>query len=837
MEPFDLRKWAGFEKAGGDLKAPAIIHDVAIDSRRVHHPSTLFAALPGINTDGHLFVERAATNGAIYALVNKDFPPLPSSTITLLRVASPLHALQEISAAYRKDLPCQIIAVTGSYGKTMVKDLLFKLLKTTFRCAASPESFNSQLGVPLSLFTLTSRDEIAVIEAAISEPGEIDRLREILKPDIVILTPVGKKYPTLKEFPEILSEFIKLCHTPSLKWALIPNYPPFQHLSNDPSYLFWNKPSSDLPYASKLSTNPHLTIPYQILFPDGFSYQSLITSGFYYFIDLINMTVKAAWKLGVSREKIGEVLNDYIVEPMRTELWKSPLGVTFVNDTYSQDPLSVEKGLRFLEQTTGQGRKIFLFGGLRGHHSHEDYKQTGLKIAQKNLDKLFLIGPHPFNPLIDQMQTASPRTAIIKTPTFREALERLKFSIQPTDNVLVKGEKKESMEMLTHHFHESLCTNLCFINLAAIEFNLKSLRSAHAPGTRLMVMVKALAYGTDDFRMSKFLQTCGIDIVGVSYVDEGVSLKRQHVSQSIFVLNAALYEVPKVVKWGLEVGVDNEEIITALDAEGSLQGKIIKTHLHVDTGMSRFGCRVEEALRLALLISKKPHLKLEGIMTHFPSADDPEEDAFTLEQVQKLRGVIKEIESHGLQIPWKHAANSAAAARLSLTDFNMARVGLAAYGLYASESVKKALELKQAISLQSKIAGINLCKQGDSVSYGRSYKVEKPFQRIAVLPIGYFDGLHRQYSGKGHVMIRGQKAPMVGKICMDFMMVDVTDIPQAEPGDPVLIFGEDEYRNFLPPEELAEKGSSIVHELITCLGPRIQRIFIYEEAQGVTNGS
>jgi alanine racemase len=247
--------------------------------------------------------------------------------------------------------------------------------------------------------------------------------------------------------------------------------------------------------------------------------------------------------------------------------------------------------------------------------------------------------------------------------------------------------------------------------------------------------------------------------------------------------------------------------------------------------MSRFGCRPENALHICQRILKCPMLALEGIMTHFACADDPSQDAFTRSQAQRLQDVIDLLASHGISPTWRHASNSAGAIRFDFPQFNMVRIGLAVYGLHSSQATREAMELRLALSLISHIVGINNCKLGDTISYGRSYSVQRNEQKIAVLPMGYFDGLHRNYSGKGVVIIRGQKAPMVGKICMDFMMIDVTNIPNAAAGDPVLIFGEDEYGFYLSPEDLATSGDSIVHELITCLGPRIQRIFVYEEAR------
>lgn len=457
-------------------------------------------------------------------------------------------------------------------------------------------------------------------------------------------------------------------------------------------------------------------------------------------------------------------------------------------------------------------------------------RRIGQAVSRGGIDCLIVYGKQNYSALIKEVDKNCPLTQIFQTENFKEALEKYKEELHTDDAVLIKGARKESLDEVIEMFQDSVSTNQCIVNLAAIQENIGSIRNKLPHNTRVMVMVKAMAYGTDDIRIAKFLSTCGIDILGVSYVDEGVALRRGGVTQAIFVINAASYETAKIVKWELEVGVGDERMILALDEEARKYNKVLKVHLHVDTGMSRFGCRPEDAVELTRIIDRASGLKLEGIMTHFACADNPAEDNFTLYQARQLEEIISGLKKEGIDPPWKHAANSSAAIRFNFPAFNMVRLGLAVYGLASSPATRSTLDLRLAVSLMSRIVGINRCKTGDTISYGRGYTVQRDEQRIAVLPIGYFDGLHRNYSGKGFVMIRGQKAPMVGKICMDFMMVDVTDISYAQVGDPVLVFGEDEYGNYLSPEDLALKGDSIVYELITCLGPRIQRLFVYEEA-------
>lgn len=372
----------------------------------------------------------------------------------------------------------------------------------------------------------------------------------------------------------------------------------------------------------------------------------------------------------------------------------------------------------------------------------------------------------------------------------------------------------------------SVNNNQCLIDLNAIASNIKAIRTRLPSNTRIMVIVKAMGYGTGGIRLSQFLAQQGIDILGVAHVEEGIALRKAQILQDIFVLNAAPYEAAHVLEWNLETGVGDVKMIQALAEAASKQKKQIKIHLHIDTGMGRFGCRPENALALAKLIHGCPFVSLEGIFTHFTSADEASEDHFTKQQSSILEKIAKEIESEGITIPWKHAANSSAAIRFHFPYHNMVRIGLAIYGLHLSESTKQAMHLQPALTLTSRISSIMDCKEGDTVSYGRSYKVTKKEMRVAVLPIGYFDGLHRHYSGKHHVIIHGKRCPMIGRICMDFMMVDVTDVPQAEIGDSVLLFGKDAHGNYLAAEDFASSGNTIIHEFITCLGPRIQRVFI-----------
>lgn len=823
MQKLDLKHWAGFTQAGGNLSSHTEIDQIEIDSRRIHSKQSLFIALPGKTTDGHHHVEAAASLGARYAIVEKNWNlSFHHPYMQLLRVDNPIRAFQEITALHRQRLPTTVVGITGSFGKTLLKDLLHKLLATHRQVFASPESYNSQIGVPLSLLQIKPEDEIALIEAGISLPGEMDNLVQMIQPNCSILTNVGKAHlETLGSLEVTQQEKCKLLQSKSNSlWKILPKEVNPQ-LNSSANTYFWNSPNPLLPHASFLSSTDQRKL-YSICFPNGAVFKENLQVDNPYLLDLINIAIKAAWLFKVPQESIIKVLQTYHFEPLQTEIWKSPTDITFINDGYCSDPNSLEKGLAQLN--TKHGKTFFLFGGLRETRLENSNLHIAKSLSRKKIDHLLLYGKQNLE-LVNFIKELSPTTHISICQDFEDAIHNLKKMLKPHDAVLIKGPQKERLDLILHHFNDSVCNNQCVVNFRCIKNNLDMLKKRQ-PSTRLMIMVKASAYGTDDLRMAQFLSHYGIDILGVSYVEEGVALRRSGFNQSIFAINIAVYEASKVVEYNLEAGVSSQASIKALALEASKHSKKLKVHLHVDTGMNRFGCRTSEALELAKLIHDSPSLEFEGIMTHFATADNPQDDEFTFSQIAKFDAVISELEGHGIYPRWRHAANSSALIRFNLPQYNMARVGLALYGLYTSEACQESLKLNLALNLTSRVVGINHCQKGETISYGRHYTVERNEQKIAVLPIGYFDGLHRNYSGQGHVMIRGCKVPMVGKICMDFMMVDVTDIPGVQEGDSALIFGYDECGNYLSPETLAGQGNSIVHELITCLGPRIERIYI-----------
>ncbi len=829
MESFDLRQWSGFAAAGGDTSCAAVIDQIVIDSRRLSSANGLFVALPGISCDGHNFVCQAANKGARYALVHKGWHPHAPCDIKLLHVDNPLASLQQIAASYRNQRKATVVAITGSLGKTMLKDLLFLIATGHCRAVASPESFNSQIGVAISLLSIAKEHQIAIIEAGISQPGEMAALATMIAPDHVIVTNIAEQHlASLQNLTTIAREKLSLAaQLPPHGWLLAPDVPTVRALDFSKQPVYWNIASPELPHAHVAHQQAPDAVGYTLTFPDGRIYNGRLPHSAHHHVELITIAAKAAHLLSIPADRVIQALQDYRFETTRTEVWHSSKGATLINSPYSADPQSVDIALRRLDESPPNSRKIFVFGGLRSGNSPNSHRRIGEAIRNSAVDALVLFGNEDFTPLIDSLKAKSA-LPIDCYGTLGQALQEISRSSKPDDCILLKGPRKPSLHEAVEAFGEDIAPNICTINLEAVRFNLENIRQCLPSGMRIMAVVKALAYGTADVRMAKFLRLCGVDILGVAFLDEGINLKRAGVSQAVFALNALPSEASKAVKWDIEVGVSEPTLVTALAEEAHKQDRPVKVHLHIDTGMGRFGCRPENALSLAQHIRSYPMLKLEGVMTHFTSAENPAEDAFTQHQYHSFQKVISTLEADGFSIPWCHAANSAASIRHHLPGCNMARVGLAIYGLHGSPATRQAIDLKLAVSLTSRIVGINHIYKGETLGYGRSYRAKRDHEVIAILPLGYFDGLHRQYSGKGHVLIRGQRAPMIGNICMDYMMIDVTDLAQANIGDDVLIFGHDALGHFLAPEDLANSIDSIAHQLVSCLGPRVKRLFIYE---------
>lgn len=430
MELFDLSKW--------NSEYCSQIDQVAIDSRWIGVSKALFVALKGAHVDGHYFVEQAIKKGALYCLVKKE-AQLSAQEERLIRVDDPLRALQQISALYRRERKAKVVAICGSCGKTMLKDLLFHLVGKTSVCA-SPGSFNSQLGVALSLLQIQNSDTLALIEAGISESGEMLQLGRMIQPDHVIITNTGKTRLGTYQKGEILSEEIAkiLEFVPQGNWCLVP-----KELAGKPEYYCWQEHDAHFPKVTRI---PSLGT-YEIHFPSGFSLQKTFSENFSYLEELLSIAISASFLLGIKEEQIAKGLLDYTPEPMRTEVWKSTEGITYINDTYAAEPMSCDVALKQFEilddfSNKTAGRKIFLFDGLRKHTSCEiDAAKLAHSMASHRIELAILAK----NELSEEIQThlamQHPNTKVLLYDELHQGIDLVKKHAEPLDVVLIKGKK------------------------------------------------------------------------------------------------------------------------------------------------------------------------------------------------------------------------------------------------------------------------------------------------------------------------------------------------------------------------------------------------------------
>jgi alanine racemase/UDP-N-acetylmuramoyl-tripeptide--D-alanyl-D-alanine ligase len=812
------------------------VSGASIDSRRVPRES-LFFPLRGSQFDGHQFVADAAAAGAVGAVVSRNWYEGHSvwgSRIPLIVVDDPLAALQRVAQWWRSELQGKALAVTGSNGKTIVKDVLIRLLSSTYSSSGSPDSFNSQIGVPLSVIRTARQVEYAVFEAGISGPGDMKSLQAILKPDFGILTNIGFAHiASFGSRDAIAGEKTDLFSgIPESGWILAPSDVLVldRHLSSLACRIYrFGQPSDDLPFIEHYQFVDDGT-RLAMRFPGGDSVTVNVSTPSREIVSDVEIAAGAAYLLGVSADSIAGALTDYTPSGTRMEIWRSPAGFTLINDTCSSDPLSVKSALKTLASLKQEGgRKIFVFGGMRelGTHEVEEHAGVGLLAAQSSIDTLVLVGQNIASATARAFIEASPASRIVRCSNPEEVKNTLLPGLQWGDTVLVKGPRNMGIAGVAREIMEAMAPSRLIVDLQAVGENITRFKRLVGPRTRILAMVKALAYGSEATRLSIELQRMGVDCFGVASSDEGGALRRSGVDIPVLVMMWTPEEAEKVVRHNLTPVISSFENIDALVAAAREQGKVLDVHIEVDTGMGRLGVAPDLAPDLARQISATASLRLTGMMTHFACADDPSQDPFTNEQISRFRTTVAEVEKAGFTGLLLHACATAAAVRFPAARFDMVRIGVGMYGIYPSDAVAEGIDLELAVSLVSRVAEVRLFRKGDRIGYGSTFVVPKDNFRVGVVPMGYHDGIPLALSNCGSVLVNGKAAPIIGRISMDSMMIDLSGVPDAQPRADVLIYGRHGGYT-VRPEAVAATSNTIPYELLARLGPRVQRIFIRE---------
>lgn len=808
-----------------------LIENLTTDTRLPLGRNAVFLALRGRHYHGARFVEEARSKGAKAAIVDEEVSPALGG-IALIRVGDSTRALQALAHANRRELKLPILAISGSNGKTILKDFLATILNRDRVVFASPGSFNSQVGVAFSLLRLRPGPELAIIEAGISQKGEMTHLARMIQPDFGILTNIGMAHfegfgsrETIMEEKLIL--FQELGRT---GWLLLPPDPlltaEIRSGFSCPVNLFNHDPC--LPRIQAVgSLGPGRSV-LKILFPEDLvlDLRLHIDYSWSQVFETLAAGLCAAYRLGLTPQEIVAAATAFEPPLNRIEIWKSRSGAVVVNDSYSSDPVSTLSCLNVLDHYQNR-RKVFIFGGMKklGRKSAYEHRIVGESAVRKRVDVLITVGDlaRETTAYLRQYRPAAEIYEIDTLPNLIDFVERFSTG---NDVIVVKGPRELRLEQISKRLKTKLTQTAYYINLSKIKENLFAFREFIPSGCGVMVMLKAFAYGMDAVQIARFLQP-HVDYFGVAYVKEAVALRGSGIHRPILVQMVLPEDFEEVIKLSLQPVLYDREIAASLACRARELGRKVAVHIKVDTGLGRFGVFPHEVGELAEFVHGLEGLEIAGLMTHLSSASNPREDEYTKTQIRLFRDCGDDLKKRGINPPLIHAANTSGCMRFPEAHFDMIRLGLGIYGINPVPIAIGNPALQCPIALVSKIGGIRTLPRGHPISYGKQFFTERE-SRIALLPIGYHDGLSSRLSKVGYVKIRGRKAPIVGAICMDFTMVDVTDIPAAVVGDPALIFGS--WRGeAIPVEEVAELAQISAHNLLCRLSDRIQRIYILED--------
>ena len=794
--------------------------ELSVDSRRLSFPdSTLFFAIETGTNDGHKYVNDAYRMGVRCFVVSHDIPGMERlSDAVFLRVPDTLSALQRLAAYHRDRFRFPVVGITGSNGKSVVKEFLYHLLCGKYNIIRSPKSYNSQIGVPLSVWNMDASYNLAIFEAGISMPGEMERLERIVRPDIGVLTNIGaahqENFPSMKEkaleklklFRD--SSFIVYCADDRIADEAV------RSAALTARKVTWSRENPDATVFVSGITKKEFSTSFIIRYDGRESRCEIPFTDDASLADVLHC-ICTAYCLAPSL--LDGMLPFSTLEPvaMRLEVKQGRNGTLIINDTYNSDINSLAIALDFLSgRKGGSGCKTTLILSdilQSGCPSDVLYRQVAGIVEAKSVDNIIGVGP--------ELSAHSDFFGIDKA--FYRSTEELLADFRASDFsgrlVLVKGSRSFHFERITERLEQKAHETVMEVSLGAIVHNFNRYKSRLRPDTKMICMVKASAYGAGAVEVSRTLQEHRCDALAVAVADEGVELRNEGISIPIMVMNPEMNCLNLLYDHALEPEIYSFRLLEAFIREGKSRGAVsFPIHIKIDTGMHRLGFAPEDVPALCALLEGQETVKVKSVFSHLAGSDTPSLDDFTMLQISRFKEAAETIEhSAGCRV-LKHILNSAGIERFPEYQMDMVRLGIGLYGI----SMCGDTGLRNVSTLKTTILQIRDVHAGDSIGYGRKTFVDRD-SRIAVIPIGYADGLDRHLGNRAaRVSVNGRLAPIVGNICMDACMVDVTGI-NAEEGDTVVIFGDD-----LPVSRLSEAIGTIPYEILTSPSQRVQRIYL-----------
>lgn len=792
----------------------AVIDAISIDSRSLQNgENTMFFAISGPNNDGHTYINELIDKGVRHFVVT-HIPETAAGKANFLVVENTLEALQKLAAYYRSLFDFPIIGITGSNGKTIIKEWLNFLLSPDYNIIRSPKSYNSQVGVPLSILGINEKHNLGIFEAGISTMHEMEKLQKIIRPTIGILSNIGSAHDEgFSSVADKIKEKLKLFT--SVNVLILNKNKTIQAFVNPKIKTFsWcsDNKSADVYITKKnLGDLTELQVTYKedtfpILIP--FQDQASIENA----IHCMMVMLYFGYNPKVIQTRMAQL---YPVE-MRLKVKNGIYNCTLIDDSYSSDFQSLKIALDFLEHQKQHKKKTIILSDIfqSGLNNDELYSQVSQLIISNKINRVIGIGE-----TISQYKNKFINGTTFKNVTeFTDAFDRLNFE---NETILIKGARDFHFEQIVSMLEEKTHETVLEINLNAISHNLNFFKSKLAPKTKMMVMVKAFGYGNGGFEIAKLLEHHKIDYLGVAFADEGISLKSAGINVPIMVMNPETTSFSAIIQHQLEPEIYSIKGLKAfLKIAEQKKLKNFPIHIKIDTGMHRLGFEEEQLPELITILKGNETVQIKSILSHLATSDDLKHDAFAQSQIALFEELSTQLTAVLKIKPIRHILNTSGISNYPDAQYDMVRLGIGLYGISNDEEEQKFLE--NVGTLKSVISQIRNIEAGESVGYGRRFMAEKT-TKIATIPIGYADGIRRSWGNEvGYVVINGKEAKIVGSVCMDMLMVDVTNLDCKE-GQSVVIFGEN------PTVTLMAKAlNTIPYEILTGISQRVKRVFFRE---------
>lgn len=784
-------------RGNGDLE----IVNIYTDTRSSRQNSALFIAIKTAKNNGNTFVQSAVNQGAVAVLVSE----VPKINCPYILVKDTLEALQKLTKYHRSRFNIPTIAITGSNGKTIVKEWISTLVNEDHVVCKSPKSYNSQIGVPLSVWRLNEQHTVGIFEAGISQPHEMDNLRAIIQPTLGVFTHLGDSHSAnFESLEQKLEEKLKLfatCQTIVCSASQPEVITAIQKLGKK-TFTWGSTAACDMYVAKSASDNYTITYrgdshPLKLPNSDKASEENALTS------------LATALALGCQIESLLPKVATLPTIDMRLQQVEGAAGNTLIFDFYNSDFQSIDIAFDFLKQQNSKEKITVILSDILESNLANDqlYADVNTVLQKHAISKLIGIGKE-----ISNAQNAfdMPATFYPDTASF---LQQHPLHTLKEECILLKGARLFEFEKIAERLRKRTHQTCLEINLSKMQHNLDTIKTKVGQKTKIMAMVKALAYGSGDYQITKLLEKNKIDYLGVAYTDEATQLRSSGVSTPIMVLNPDLTDLTPYRETAIE------PVIYSFASLHKVKDESIQIHLEFDTGMRRLGFTLADLPRLVTLLNSYTNLKVVSVFSHLAGSDDSDLDAFSNQQIADFEHISNKLEKELDTKLLKHLANTAAIERLPAATFDMVRMGIGLYGISSLENDKT---LQPVGTFKSYISQIKTVPAHTGVGYGQHSKGDTP-RKIAVVAVGYADGYSRRFSqGKGAFSIHNRRAPIVGNVCMDMTMCDVTDIPCSE-GDEVLIFGENPRV-----AELAKQIGTIPYEILTNVSERVNRVFYQE---------